>query len=94
MKDILLDAHEDLQLHSGDWKLGDAQTQHQQLLLLSSPGDYKEFPDVGVAALSYSDDETKQNLIRHISQSFTKDGMQVDAISIDAQGIINIAAQY
>ncbi|WP_442589204.1 hypothetical protein ACSBL2_24610 [Pedobacter sp. AW31-3R] len=53
MKDILLDDNLDLAFEGGDFIVGDAEDQHQQLILLASQGSFRESPLTGINIISY-----------------------------------------
>ena len=80
MKDFLLDIDDDLQCANGDLVVGESTTQHQNLLLLSSKGAWKENPTVGVGAAGFLKDEDVNGLLAEIKEQFEKDGMKVNNI--------------
>lgn len=53
MNDILLDNDMDLAIERGDFVVGDAEEQHQQLILIASPGSFRESPLNGVNIITY-----------------------------------------
>ncbi len=77
MNDIRLSTAEDLLISSNDFAIIESTSQHQQELLLTGKGDWKENPLVGVGIDEYFDDEGAQNIIRAIAQQFMADGMEV-----------------
>lgn len=77
MNDISLTAGEDLLIASSDFTIVESTSQHQQELLLTGKGDWKENPLAGVGIDEYFDDEGAQNIIRAIAQQFMADGMEV-----------------
>lgn len=77
MNDISLSTGEDLFITAGDFAIVESTSQHQQELLLTSKGDWKENPLVGIGIEEYFDDEAAQNIIRAIAQQFMADGMEV-----------------
>lgn len=93
MKDILLNSDFDLDIVNGDLVVGESTTQHQQLLLLTNKGDWKENPLIGVGAAGFLKDEDESGLLQEIRIQFEKDGMEVNDITIDS-GEIKIDAQY
>ncbi len=80
MKDFLLDIDNDLQCANGDFVTGESTVQHQNLLLISSKGAWKENPTVGVGAAGFLKDEDVNGLLAEIKQEFEKDGMKVNNI--------------
>lgn len=80
MKDILLNSDSDLDFANGDFATGESTLQHQNLLLISSKGAWKENPTVGVGAAGFLKDEDVNGLLAEIKQEFEKDGMKVNSI--------------
>ncbi len=80
MNDFLLDIDNDLQIANGDLVTGESTLQHQNLLLISSKGAWKENPTVGVGAAGFLKDEDVNGLLAEIKQEFEKDGMKVNSI--------------
>lgn len=88
--DILLGDDEDLLIApapigiGGDFVVGESTAQHQKLLLLTGPGDWKQNPMAGVNAESFTDDEGMQVPIaigREIAKQFMADGMEVESLT-------------
>lgn len=94
MEDIGLDAAEDLHILSGDFAVTENTPCHQQQLLLNNKGDFKERPTVCVGVFSYIDDENYRGLIRAVNIEFTRDGMEVGSIDIQADGTVVSDAVY
>jgi hypothetical protein len=91
--DILIDATTyDLQIVAGDFKVGDSNTQHQQLILLAAKGDFKLSPLLGVDVFKHLHDHSN-TLARDARVEFIKDGMQVRAIN-NVNGKITVDANY
>jgi len=94
MYDFAQDDNEDIDLSTGDFALRESTPQHQKQLLLNNKGDFKENPTIGVAALSYIDDENFSGLMRAVNIEFSRDGMEVRELSLSEEGIINSNATY
>jgi hypothetical protein len=92
-KDILLDTDFDLQIADGDFVIGESTAQHQQLLLLTQKGEWKESPTVAVSAESFLKDEDETALLAEIKAQFELDGMTVNLLQY-ADGKLNIDAPY
>ncbi len=93
MNDILLNTDLDLDFAGGDLVIGDATKQNQQLLVISSKGDWKENPTIGVGAAGYLKDEDEAGLMAEIKTQFEKDGMKVFAIKVSNENI-EVSASY
>ncbi|MDP2723211.1 MAG: hypothetical protein Q8O72_10670 [Bacteroidales bacterium] len=93
--DILLDADFDLQAKNGDFVLGDATLQNQQLILLSHKGELKQEPLLGVGLRNYLlDDATIHEMHQEIQKQFSLDGMTVNEISGNNWSTTKIDANY
>lgn len=73
--------------------IGDVTEQNQRTLLLSSPGEIKEDPLVGVGLRSFVESDDVDGLARKIRTEFTKDGMTVSKISVTLPNM-EIEAKY
>lgn len=93
MKDILLNTARELDIKNGDFAVGESTLQHQDLLLMTNKGEWKENPMIAVGAVGYLKDEDEAALMAEVKQQFEKDGMQVKQIFIE-DGKLNIDANY
>lgn len=92
--DILLDqATGDLLMINGRIQRGESSEQHQNLLLITEAGAWKENPLTGVAAFKYLENENPAELYRAIRQQFARDGMTVLGLVIGGS-LINVNATY
>lgn len=96
MQDWLLDSDGDLSVGDGTDSIvfGLSDTQHQNLLLLTDKGQWKENPDCGVGAIKYLENEDAAGFMREIRVQFTGDGMKVTTLKIDKTGKVQIEASY
>ena len=87
MCDIMIDIQQtgtgDVDLSTGDLLYGESTGQHQRDILLSGKGHYKEFPELGVGALDFSNDNEPENFYRAVRKEFTRAGMKVTKVSMD-----------
>lgn len=93
MNDILLDNNYDIHIVNGDLDIGLSDSQQAQLLLQSSPGEWKESPTHGVGVAQYLEHHDKGQLARRIQTELTADGMRVNRININNSNI-HIDAAY
>lgn len=77
MTDILLDNAGDLMIVGGDLVIGESTVQHQQLLLVSHKGEWKQYPKVGVGIDDFLNDDTTNAMMNEITHQFELDGMKV-----------------
>lgn len=91
--DLLLDDGLDLMFADGDLVIGEATRQHQVLLLLTSPGELREFPMRGVGLQHWLlDDAAKGDVTRRIKQEFEADGMTVQRIRYNGDNVTTEAS--
>jgi hypothetical protein len=93
MTDILLDDTFDLAFENGDFLIGESTEQHQQLLLITNKGDWRENTTIGVGVKNWLKDEDNNTLLGEIKKEFERDGMLVESIALDGESII-INAPY
>lgn len=93
MEDLLLDENFDLLFHNGDLVIGESSEQHQNLLLLTKKGDWKENPTIGVGINGMLKDDLESDITSIIRTEFEKDGMQVNGIFL-TENDIKIDANY
>lgn len=93
MNDIILTSM-DVAILNGDFVVGDATKQHQELLLSTAPGDWKQHPVVGVGLVNFIDDESPEGMLREIRQQFTKDGMRITNLKATSVATIEVTAVY
>lgn len=94
MTDILLNTASDLQTAGGDIATGFADQQHQQLLLVSEKGAFKQFPGVGVGLFGYIESEDAAAMLSEIRKQFNKDGLTINALNYQGAGKLDIDANY
>jgi len=92
--DIRIDQQFDLVFEDGDFALGDSTEQNQMLILLSVPGEFKQFPTIGVGLEDYLNDERPGNLMESIRKNFLLDGMHLKRFTITEKGELDIDAAY
>lgn len=93
MKDLLLDENFDLVFENGDLVIGESSEQHQNLLLLTKKGDWKENPTIGVGINGVLKDDAESDITSIIRVEFQKDGMKVNGIFL-TENEIRIDANY
>lgn len=95
MKDLLLSEGFDLLVKDGDFVIGDSNVQHQNILLITQPGSFKESPDVGIGVENFLMDDDPAGLKDKVREEFTKDGQKVNSIIYDTQtGNLTYDADY
>lgn len=84
----------DLKVTDGDWEDGEPTRQHQELLLLTHTGHWRQSPRVGVGLLGFLNSEDPTEAMRAIRQQFTRDGMRIRKLQPDGETILKVTAEY
>jgi hypothetical protein len=93
--DLLLDAELGLAIEGGDFVIGESTKQHQQLLLLSEQGDWRENPPVGVGIRTMVlDDMPAVGIVATIQDQLDADGQDIAELTISAEGALHLLAAY
>jgi hypothetical protein len=92
--DILLDENFRFRIEDGDLVVGDATLQHQQLLLISEKGEWKQNPSTGVGIKTYLNDDSFADIAKEIETQFAQDGMTISLLNVFEDGKIKIEAEY
>lgn len=93
--DILLDENYAVRIEGGDLLVGESTKQHQNLLLISNPGEWKQNPTIGIGIGTYLlDDAPISDLKAAIQKGFENDGMIISVLRIDSDYNLQIAADY
>lgn len=92
MNDLLLTDF-DLEIKNGDFVIGDSENQSVELLLVSSPGDWKQYPQVGCDIQKSLKGNISRFLERNISVQLQADGFKIDSLEISDTGI-NLQGSY
>jgi len=69
LNDILLNDDLDLLIENGDFVIGDADEQIQELILLANKGDFRESPLTGVAIIKYLKSRMSPKLVDKLKQN-------------------------
>ncbi|PIB28910.1 hypothetical protein BFP77_08310 [Maribacter sp. 4U21] len=94
MQDYLLDDNGDLLIENGDFVIGNSELQHQQDLLASHKGEWKEYPEIGVGISEELLNENPRQVLVQIRANFEYDGMRVKTLGIAPNGNLVIDATY
>lgn len=81
--DILLDTDNDLKIYDGDFMTGAADLHHAEVVLISAPGSFKQYPLIGANIRQMIsgklDVEARMNLKLHLAS----DGIKAKKITIE-----------
>ena len=80
-------------MNNGSVNIGDVQPQNQSLIVLSNPGEWKQFPELGVGIESWLLDENPGNLQSEIKRQLKSDDFDVRSVSLK-NGLLTIDAEY
>ncbi|MCT4647560.1 MAG: hypothetical protein N4A74_21410 [Carboxylicivirga sp.] len=94
MEDFLLDDENNLATADGDFVFGDPTLQNQELLLSSTPGQWKAYPTIGIDVESYLLDEGVGGLLSAVKKEFEADGMVLDEYPAFENGVLKVNARY
>lgn len=83
----------DVMVANGDFGVGNSDAQHQEMLLMCSKGELKEYPDRGVHAIGYIEDCDTGGLVSAVQEEYSRDGMRINKISI-INSKLEIDAEY
>ena len=86
-QDILLDATGDLQCTNGDFVIGDANQQNVELILGTSPGEWKANPIVGADLIKSYQGSLDGFTVRNIKVQLEADGYAAITITENEKGI-------
>lgn len=83
----------DLDLRTGKIALAEVTPQNQAMLLTARPGEYKEWPALGVGLSDILQDHDVSYWRRRIVEQIESDGQRIKKINITASGI-ELEAEY
>lgn len=87
MTDLQLDDF-DLKITNGDFAIGDPTDQNVALLFKSSPGDWKEHPEAGIAIERSSNGVLDRFLDRTIRVQMKADGYRIAKLVLKETGVV------
>ena len=94
MQDILINDMGEVIINDGDFAVGFSDQQHQRHLIAFEKGALKANMTVGVGAFRYLEAEQPNEFMREIAVQFSGDGLLVETLAMNADGILNIKASY
>ncbi len=91
-QDLLLDENGDLLIQNGDFVIGDSSYQDVKMIIQSAPGEWKQYPTVGVMADNYvkSPDPEKAGLLNEIQRQLRANGVPLKSVFLDAEGKVKV----
>lgn len=81
-KDLLLDADGDLLIDKGDFVVGDSDARHVEDIIESFPGEWKQFPSMGVGIMTFLKSENGKAAVALIQSQLQADGYSINAIDV------------
>ena len=94
MIDVLLDKDGDLKIEDGDFKTGYSDEQHQELILRTHKGEWKESPEVGVGIADMLNDDSYDEMLIEMKKQLQYDGMKIRNIRFQEDGKLIIDGKY
>lgn len=92
MNDILITNEGEIKIENGDFVVDNSTLQHQALILITNPGEFKESPMLGVGIENYILDSDMIGCEFEAQLQFTMDGMKVK--NLNFKNDIIIEADY
>lgn len=92
-QDILLTEDKDLSIINGDLHIGYSDMQHISDLLIANPGNYRQWPIIGVGIMKQLNGINDKTIERDIKVALEADGAKNIYIKSDNSGI-SITADY
>jgi hypothetical protein len=95
MNDLLIDmeGNADVLTVGGDFATGESDEQCVQMLLVSTPGQWKEHPEAGVGLNMAQNGAVDRFMERNIRVQMKADGFDINTLTITEAGI-NIDGSY
>ena len=93
MRDIMLDENNDLKIVNGDFLIGESTNQNVELLFKTSPGEWKEHIETGIAIQRSNNGNLDRFLDRTIRVQMEADGYNIEKLVINELGV-SIDGQY
>lgn len=88
-QDYLKDESGDLLIQNGDFVVGESDHQHINDIIIASPGDYRQYPDVGFNAIRFLNSVGRENQFKsELRAALENDGYKVRKIDT-SKGIEN-----
>ncbi len=89
--DFLVDDHEDLVITNGDLAISpDSRLQEARAILVTSPGNWKQFPLVGVGEDAFIEGPITAELRRTIALQMQSDGKQLRGLKLTPNGTLKM----
>lgn len=76
----------DLDIRDGSLQMGDTLAQNEFALLMSQPGELKEYPLMGAGIADMTGDKNTARWERRVIDAFKDDGLRVSGIEISEDG--------
>jgi len=82
----------DILVEGGSTAIGDVQPQNQALIIISNPGEWKQYPETGVGIEGLLLDDNPGGLVSEVKRQLKADGFTVDLARIeDGQLLVDAA---
>ncbi len=95
MQDILINIEKEADeiTGGGDFIAGESDEQQVQMILVSSPGDWKLHPEMGAALKLSQNGTVDRNTLRNVRVQLAADGFTINKLDVTTDGI-QIDGQY
>ncbi len=83
MKDLLLNTDGDLLVVDGDFAIGESNGDDIQLIIASTPGDWKQYPSCGANATAEINNSDAYPFKLRIEEQLKADGFTVNSVKLN-----------
>lgn len=86
MRDVLLDDDNDMVVVGGDMVVGDITQQMIKHVVMATPGEYKEYPMLGVGMIMQINGNRNQFVLNNIKEQLAAVGIAAKNVAWDDEG--------
>lgn len=87
MTDLILDGNQDLEIHNGDFVIGESTEQNVELIFISTPGEWKEHIETGISIERAANGNLDRFLVRTIRVQMEADSYKISKLTTTEAGV-------
>lgn len=84
----------DLGIADGDFVKADTTQQHKNLLFVTSKGEWRQYPKVGINAIAFLLDDEAADMYPEIVEQFKADGLIIRGLKVYGDGRVEESCYY
>lgn len=84
----------DLNVANGDFVKAESTVQHKNLLFMTGPGEWRQYPTVGIGATQFLNDDEMGALYTKVQEQYKLDGLKVKEFQVTADGKVTDNSFY